>query len=351
MHSTPPHAPADPASAAPAPVPRAEPPRARAVDLSVVIVNYFHWRDTAALVSQLRASPALRRGGAEVLVVDNHSPPHPVARRLRALAGVSLRRWGRNRGFARAVNEGCRLSRGRWLLLLNPDVTVPDGFVEAALARAEALAEVDPRAGIVGFGLCNADGSRQFSCGPFPTFSGTLSRVLLPRARRKYHVLPPGERHRVAWVTGCCLLVRRDCLHELGGLDEDFFLYYEDVDLCRRAAAAGWSVWYDPAVSVTHHHPLHTRTVPPHLRLFTRHALLTYARKHWPRWQFLALAGIVGFSAGLRRRLAEWRGHDDAAAAFATLQTLAADLARGRTRDARRRLDRLVRQREAALVP
>ena len=58
------------------------------------------------------------------------------------------------------------------------------------------------------------------------------------------------------------MLVRRDCFEQLGGLDETFFLYYEDVDFCRRAREAGWSVWYDPALRVTHHFPLHTRAVP-----------------------------------------------------------------------------------------
>ena len=65
------------------------------------------------------------------------------------------------------------------------------------------------------------------------------------------------------WVTGCCLLVRRDCWHDLGGFDEDFFLYYEDADLCRRARGRGWSVWYEPGLRVTHFHPLHVRAVPP----------------------------------------------------------------------------------------
>src|SRR4051794_37149651 len=101
--------------------PRARPARVARLGtltprLSVVVVNYHHWDETAALVRQLRASPALRRGDAEVIVVDNNSPQHRYQRRLRRLSGVSLRRWRRNRGFARAVNEGCRLARGDWLL-------------------------------------------------------------------------------------------------------------------------------------------------------------------------------------------------------------------------------------------
>src|SRR5262245_49177235 len=130
--------------------------------LSVVIVNYRHWDDTARLVRQLRAMPELRRGLAEVVVVDNHSPRHPVVRHLRRASGVSLRRWHGNRGFARAVNEGCRLARGEWFLLLNPDVTVPADFLARAL---ESARRATPRVGIVGFRLVSSDGSPQLSTG------------------------------------------------------------------------------------------------------------------------------------------------------------------------------------------
>src|SRR5207244_6123700 len=136
-----------------------------------------------------------------------------------------------------------------------------------------------------GFRLRNRDGSGQASSGPFPTLLNTVAGLLLPRSRRKCrHRSDPG-RQTVSWVTGGCLMVRRACFEQLGGLDESFFLYYEDVDFCRRAAAAGWGVWFDPALEVTHHWPLHARRVPAPLRLITRHALLTYARRYWPAWQ------------------------------------------------------------------
>lgn len=298
--------------------------------LSVVVVNYVRWDDTTRLVRQLRRSSAFGRE-AEVVVVDNHSPPHPAVARLRRADGVSLRRWRHNRGFARAANEGCRLARGEWLLLLNPDVSVPPGFLDSVLDRADALRWAEPRGGVAGFRLANDDGSWQLSTGRFPTLLSTLAGPLRPRRVRKYVVPPPGGRVRVDWVTGCCLLARRDCWDDLGGLDERFFLYYEDVDLCKRAAARGWSVSYDPAVTITHHRPLHLREVPPHLRLITRHALLSYAGKHWPRWQADVLARVVRAEAGFRGP----RGDEVAA--------VASDLLRGDERSARARLLRAVR--------
>src|SRR6202043_774896 len=109
----------------------------------------------------------------EVVVVDNHSPAHPLMHRLRRWPRVSLRRWGRNRGFARAVNEGCRLSRGEWFLLLNPDVSITPQFVQGVLDLANELAADDPRAGIIGFHMHNSDGSGQPSTGFFPTLART----------------------------------------------------------------------------------------------------------------------------------------------------------------------------------
>jgi GT2 family glycosyltransferase len=311
--------------------------------ISVVVVNYHQWRDTAYLVRQLRAEQCLRGGAAEVVVVDNFSDPHPAVAQLRRLSGVSLRRWRRNRGFARAVNEGVRLSRGDWVLLLNPDVTLSSGFLDDALARAGRLAD-EPNVGVVGFGLRNTDGSRQLSTGPFPSLFGTLARLALPRHRRKYS--EPPSSGQVDWVTGCCLLVRRKCWDELGGLDPAYFLYYEDVDLCRRARSAGWSVRHEPNLWVVHHRPLHGRQVPAHLRLITRHALLTYAAKHWPRWQRQFLAGVVRLEARARGLLCHTREKSATEAIYRELRQLATEIADDRPGAAARRLIRVVRQQE-----
>jgi GT2 family glycosyltransferase len=244
------------------------------------------------------------------------------------------------------VNEGCRLSRGDWLLLLNPDVTLSDGFLDGVLALMDRLPEEDPSAGIVGFHLRNGDSTYQGSVGPFPTLASTLRRLLLPRERRKYSSPCLDQPARVAWATGCCLLVRRECLDQVGGLDEQFFLYYEDVDLCRRAQDRGWSVRYEPCLRVVHHRPLHGRAVSAPLRVITRHALLVYAAKHWPRWQFWILAGLIRREAWLRRCWALGRGRDNEGNPFQELGAIARNLLRGRPRAARRCLERVVRSQD-----
>ncbi len=302
--------------------------------LSVVIVNFCQWNNTSRLTHQLRSSEAVRRGAAEVVIIDNHSPGMATARRLRKLSGVSVVRSGRNEGFAKAVNRGSRRSRGEWVLLLNPDVTVAPGFLDEVLEFASRFPAVDPSAGVVGFQMRHRDGSRQASAGAFPTLFRTLAGLLVPRSRRKCQHHRLDGRRPVPWVTGGCLLVRRDCFEQLDGLDESFFLYYEDVDFCQRARDGGWGVWYEPSLQVTHHFPLHTRAVPAPLRLVTRHALLTYAKKHWAGWQARVLGGVVWAEAKLRGLLARWN-HDAAGVACCTkLSELVGHVLNDRTAEA-----------------
>jgi GT2 family glycosyltransferase len=202
---------------------------------------------------------------------------------------------------------------------------------------------------VIGFCLRNSDGTPQLSSGFFPTLWGTLTRLVLPRAKRKYST-PPAESSPVSWVTGCCLMLRRECLEELGGFDEDFFLYYEDVDFCRRAHSSGWSVRFEPALRAIHHRPLHSRQVSVPMRVITRHALLTYGAKHWGKWQFRILAEIVGAEAFVRRRWAEARGDRESAKHFNELGAIVREVSAGSAAAARRRLDRLVRRQERLCV-
>src|SRR5262245_1853452 len=199
--------------------------RVAAPVLSVVIVNYRQWSNTERLVRLLLRSPLIRRGDVEIVVVDNDSPRHAARGRLRRMPGVSLRCLTRNCGFSRGVNEGVRLSRGGWFLLLNPDVTVGPDFAEHVLA---VIGGAESRTGIIGIGLRDPSGTVQGSAGFDPTLFDTLLGQLRPRDERKCRLSPTREHRRVPWVTGCGLLARRACFEAVGGLDRDFFLYYED---------------------------------------------------------------------------------------------------------------------------
>ena len=185
------------------------------------------------------------------------------------------------------MNAGWRVAQSPWLLVLNPDVEVASGFLGQVFKRLDQYdTDSDGPPGIVGFGLRNPDGSPQGSVGVFPNLARTIREQFIPRSRRKYQ---PDWRIRsgpVDWVTGACMLVNFAMIDELGGMDEDFFLYHEEVAFSREAQNQGWRVEYDASVTVIHRHPLQNRPISPMMRVITRHSKLLYFLKHLPRWQF-----------------------------------------------------------------
>ncbi len=283
--------------------------------LAVVIVNYNSWPDVERLVADLGRADAVRDGRAELIVVDNQSPD-PMPDSLHSPpTGVRLLARAENGGFAVGVNAGWAAARGCWLLVLNPDVEADAGLiaeVSRLVERFESAGANPP--GIVGFGLRNPDGSPQPSVGAFPTLFRTVWEQLIPRSRRKYQPdwrIKPGP---VPWVTGACVLLNPEMMEDVGGMDEDFFLYYEEVALCRSATDKGWRIEYDPSISVVHLRPLQNRAISPKMRVITRHSKLLYFRKHLPRWQFLGLYAIVAIEAKVKGAwaVARRRHPDDA---------------------------------------
>jgi N-acetylglucosaminyl-diphospho-decaprenol L-rhamnosyltransferase len=266
--------------------------------VTAVIVNYNAWPDVTELVAQLAAEPEVASGHCAVVVVDNASDGLMPAWWQTPRPGVRLIVREENGGFAVGVNAGWRASRSPWVLLLNPDVVADAGLLGRVVGRVRRFeAEETEEAGVVGFGLRNPDGTRQPSVGTFPSLGRTLWEQLIPRSRRKYQAVWRTRPGTVAWVTGACMLVNSRLLAATGGLDEEFFLYYEEVALCRTARRLGWRVAYDLSIEVVHLRPLQDRPVTPRMRVITRHSKLLYFRKHLPRWQFLALCGVVAVEA------------------------------------------------------
>jgi N-acetylglucosaminyl-diphospho-decaprenol L-rhamnosyltransferase len=186
----------------------------------------------------------------ELVVVAN--PPTPAV-------GAQLIVNPRPLGFAANANQGIAATKAAFVVVANPDTEAQPGSVELLREFAEA----HPRAGIVGPQLQFPDGSRQASRRRFPTVRGTvvrrtpLRKVLRPATSQveHYHLDErPTEPVEADWMLAAFLLLRRDMLEELGGFDPGFRLYGEDIDLCYRAAKAGWERWYVPAAVVTHAH-------------------------------------------------------------------------------------------------
>lgn len=301
-------------------------PNGREPALAVVIVNYRSWTDLDPLVAILARSTGVLDGLAEVVVVDNGSGESVPKSFDDHRRGVRLILSPENNGFSAGVNVGWRASDARWLLVLNPDVRVEPDFLDRVLER---LPGFGPKVGVVGLGLRNADGSRQPSVGVFPGLIRTAWEQLLPRDRRKYRAdrdLRPGP---VDWVTGACLLVNAGLMADLGGMDEDFFLYHEDVALCRSAWDQGWRVEYDPGVSLVHLRPLQNRAISPKMRIITRHGKLLYFRKHLPGWRFFAMTATVIAEAKVRVAWSRLRGRAGEARGWRGVEQVARRLRSG----------------------
>lgn len=220
--------------------------------LSVVIVNW----NTRALLAECIAAVAREAASAayDIWVVDNGSTDDSVVMLRRDFPHVHLIESKVNLGFAGANNLAMQRSTGHYLLLLNTDAIVRPGAIQALLQ----LAETAPRAGIVGAHLLNPDGTFQASYTNFPTLwqEFLILSTLGRRLRGPRYPSHPAEEdkgpQRVDYVEGACLLVRRAALEQVGGLDEGYFMYAEEVDWCKRMRAAGWEVWYTPAAQVVH---------------------------------------------------------------------------------------------------
>jgi GT2 family glycosyltransferase len=227
-------------------------------DLTVIIVNYNAGAALAATVASLAHGIAPLRWDA--VIVDNASIDGS-ADAAHADARVRVVRNAANVGFARGINIGLENSGGRFVLILNPDCELDAGAVPHLVQEIGRW----PRCAIAGPRILDPDGALQESARGDPTLltgifgrTGVLSRWLpnLSVVRRNlvaHEAIRTGAASvAVDWVSGACMLARRDALDAVGGFDERYFLYWEDADLCRRLRAAGWETRYVPGASVRH---------------------------------------------------------------------------------------------------
>jgi hypothetical protein len=276
-------------------------------DVSVIIVNW----NTRALLADCLASVAQTAGEltCEVIVVDNASTDGSAAMVRERFPHVRLMANTDNVGFARANNQALAASQGRYRLLFNSDAALLPGALQALVS----LAEAQPRAGIVGAHLRNRDGSFQASHSPFPTawqefmiLSG-LGRMLRGRAYPSHG--PEEERgpQPVDYVEGACLLVRREAYEQVGGLDEGYFMYAEEVDWCYAMRQRGWQVWYQPAARVLHAGGASSQNRRPQREGDLYRSRVRFFRKHYgdaaARWLKVQILGWTALKSAAHSAL------------------------------------------------
>jgi GT2 family glycosyltransferase len=226
------------------------------VDLDIIIVSYNTREVTLACLKSLL--PALENLAAQMIVIDNASEDGTVQAIRDQHPEVVVIANRSNRGFAAANNQGLARARGRYQLLLNSDTEVHRDTLRTVVDYADAHPEV----GILGCRSYGRDGKQQLTMFREPRLADLAINVAVPRSlmmrsprlgRARYVGCDLDQEHDVEVVTGCFMLARQEMIRQIGGLDEDFFMYGEEVEWCHRARAAGWQVRYVPHASILHY--------------------------------------------------------------------------------------------------
>ena len=233
--------------------------------LSVIIVNY----NSGALVAA--NLEALYREGlpekSEIIVVDNNSQDDSVSFLRADFPEITVIANKTNRGLSFGVNQALKVARGEFYLMLNPDIIALPG----AVANIIAFMEHNPGVGLAGGKLVSPNGELQHSCYRFYTpMTIMYRRTLLGRTKRGQaaidNFIMSDFDHTtvkdVDWLMGSCYCLRRRAVEEVGGMDERFFLYFEDVDWCRRFWEHNWRVTYVPQAQFSHFHQQSSRKKP-----------------------------------------------------------------------------------------
>ncbi len=270
------------------------------MDLSAVVITH---RSRPWIAECLRS---LERAGAgtplDVLVVDNASDDGTPDAVRAAAPWARVVQTGDNLGYARAVNIGLRETAAPFVLVLNPDLVVePD-----APGLLLAWMREHPRCGIAGPLVRNPDGTIEYTARAFPgaaTFLfnrySTLTRLWPGNPWSRRYLLSDWDHaspRSVDWVTGACMCVRREAVARVGGMDEAYFLFNEDVDWCHAMKDGGWSVDFVPQARITHHVGASQRKVADRVILERHRGMIHYYRKYHhahPVVNALVAAGIM----------------------------------------------------------
>ncbi len=262
------------------------------MDLSIVILNYKTARLTRQCIKTIKLyEPKL---AYEIIVVDNNSRDGVGAMLKERYPDVRFIQTGRNLGYAAGNNVGMKAATGRFVMILNPDITVRPGSIEAMVAYLEK----HPAIGVLGPKLVRPDGSVDESCFRFPTHAipiyrrTPLGRTSRGRRALECYLMSDYDRKEtrdVDWLLGAVLLFRRSELDRIGLFDERFFLYYEDTDWCRRFRRAGYRVVYYAGAEMVHYHERLSAQGPWFTSLFRKPTRVHIASclKYFRKWREL----------------------------------------------------------------
>ena len=246
--------------------------------LSIIIVSWNTAWFLENCLASIKANPPT--SPFENWVVDNASTDDSPRMVREKFPKVHLVENRENLGFARANNQAIQRCTGKYILLLNPDTFVAPGALQALVD----FLDEHPEAGAAGARILNPDGSLQISSHPRPTLSRELWRLfhldsLSPYAEYPLTEWETNQAQEVDVLIGACLLLRKEILDQVGFLDEDYFMYSEEVDLCYRIQRAGWRLFWVPQAEVVHFGGQSTQQAPTEMFLNLYHGKIKYFRK------------------------------------------------------------------------
>lgn len=254
-------------------------------EISVIIVSWNVQEYLRRCLYSLRADH--QYSNYEIIVVDNNSTDNTITVLREEFPEVKLVQNKINFGFAKANNQGINISQGEYILFLNPDTEVAKGAISQLICF---LREHD-NVGMVGPKLLNPDGTLQASGLNFPGLTNSLFGYFhVRRETTGAYFLNTDQPLAVDALVGACLLVRREIFEQVGGFDEDYFMYEEETDWCYRIRKAGWSIFYAPSAEVIHYGGQSAVQVPVEMYIALRKSRVLFLLKHSGRIQAILLS-------------------------------------------------------------
>lgn len=270
-------------------------------DISVIIVSYNVKSFLQHCINSVKK--ASKDLNVELFVVDNNSIDGSGEMIQQIFPNVHLIANKKNLGFGKANNQALKLSKGRYVLFLNPDTLIEENTLEILLD----FMDKNEKIGIVGPKILNSDGTLQLACRrSFPSPGVALPKLLglstlFPKNKRfgKYNLtyLDPDESYSVDAISGSFMFCRANLIHELKGFDEDFFMYGEDLDLCRRVQLKGFLVYYLPETTIIHHKGESSKSAPFDSLLAFYKAMDIFFGKHFS--SFYSFLTTIFFRLGI----------------------------------------------------
>ena len=251
--------------------------------LSIIIVSWNVKEDVFNCLESIKKNPPMQK--FEIILVDNGSNDGTVQAIRNNFPNVTVVANSKNRGFAAANNQGIRKSQGEYILFLNPDTIIHLGSLDTLIKFMDGNDDV----GICGPKLLNGDGSIQASVRRFPSFRAALHRNTIFRTlhlfRKQYHRymmfdFKYDKQFNVDHIKGAAMITRRSIIDNVGGMDERFFMSYEEFDFCLRIKKAGWRIVFIPDASITHFGARSASQIPVELRAMSLRSMFKYFRKH-----------------------------------------------------------------------